>query len=150
MANLIFEELVPAHFHIAHGEVTLYEGPSAGGFAGGPPTNIIQTDQSWGVKFTWKNFGLLVPFISANWKLSIYLEQLGQAEFGFAANQGKKTVPYVAVNPHVYNEAIDIPANLVPEGLYKLTACVEFESLSGIPGPVAAFAELGAVKFYKA
>ena len=152
MTTLVFEELLPAHFEITGGSVDLFEGPSAGGFPAGPPRRIIQVDQPWEVKFTWTNSGLLVPFIQGDWHLEIYLEQVGPSEFGFPAGMGKKTVPFVNVNPHTYIQTIQIPANIVPEGIFRLTACITFTSPApaSIPGPIAAFAELGGIKFYKA
>lgn len=150
MPALIFEELIPGNFAVNDGYAQLYEGPSTGGFPGGNPTNIIQTDQSWRVHFHWTNLGLLVPFMAGEWELEIYLEKMGPGEFGFPGTLGKTTVPFVAVNPHTYHVDIHIPPSTVPEGLYKLTACVQLKSPAGIPGPVVAFAELGAVKFYQA
>ncbi len=151
-ANLIFEELLPAHFQVNNGSVQLFEGPSTDGFPAGPPKRIIQVDQPWAVKFTWTNSGLLVPFIQGDWHLEIFLEQMGPSEFGFPSTLGTKIVPFVSVNATTYNEFVVIPANVVPEGIFKLTACITFSSPApaSIPGPIAAFAEIGGVKFYKA
>ncbi|MEM6632333.1 MAG: hypothetical protein AAF694_21855 [Bacteroidota bacterium] len=152
MTDLIFEELVPAHFDVSDGTVELFEGASTGGFPEGPPRRIIQTDQPWEVRFTWTNSGLLVPFIQGVWHLEILLEQIGPNEFGFPAGLGKATVPFQSVNPTTYSQTIQIPQNIVPEGIYRLTACITFTSPApaSVPGPIAAFAELGGIKFYKA
>lgn len=151
-ANLVFEELIPAHFQVQDGSIELFEGPSTGGFPAGSPRRIIQVDQPWAVRFNWTNNGLLVPFIQGEWHLEIFLEQMGQSEFGFPNNLGKQTVPFVSINPHTYTEFVVIPANIVPEGIFKLTACITFSSPApaSIPGPIAAFAEIGGVKFYQA
>lgn len=144
--NLLFEEMLP--FFGIHGEVTLKEGPSTNDFVGGNPTRIIQSDQSWNVSLKLETSGLLNYVMAGKFQFRIFLEQMGQGEFALNNSYAIATENFVSM-PHTYHTRMDIPRNEVPDGIYKLVVSLTFKGPSGVPAPIAAFADLGLIQFYK-
>lgn len=146
--ELNFEELLP--FYAVNGKATLHEGPSTDGFPAGAPTNVIQRDQPVSVAIKWESSGLLVPFLAGEWRLNIYMEQMGQGEYTLPISEA--SVNFNAASPtqsHVFN----IAPNTVPAGLYRVLCSLTLvspDATGNVPGPVAAFAEFGLVQFYQA
>jgi len=113
---------------------------------------IVQTDQPVNFGFSWSVSGLLIPFIdpTSKWHIQVYFEQLGGGEI-FLGGYSVKDVPF---GPHThgrraYREVLTFPANSIPEGLYDVVAVIRLVDTAHHPGPVAAFAEMGKVQFYK-
>lgn len=144
--NLRFEEILP-WFGIT-GDVTLKEGNSTADFPAGSVARIIQSDQPVSITFDWRTSGLLVPFLSGNWKGSIFLEKMGGGEYTLPNNVA--TTPFIGSNPHSYHLSVNIPAGTLPTGVYKVVASLNFSAPNGTPGPIAAFTELGMIQVYEA
>jgi hypothetical protein len=68
----VFETPIPVR-GLFDGEIyaAVYEQGGAG------PTNIIRTDQNWGVIVKWKTSGSLVRMICGKWCLQMHLESMG-------------------------------------------------------------------------
>ncbi|MEL6256482.1 MAG: hypothetical protein AAFR87_31050 [Bacteroidota bacterium] len=146
--NLTFENAFTGSFSITNGTFSLLEGnEDTTGFPGDPTVDeIIQTDQSATVKVKWDTTGTLVPFLQGNWKGEVFLEKMGGGEVSGAAPSTT-----IAYNPAVnsYSLTIVIPPNTVDAGIYRVVVCLSLEGITGQPGPVAAFGDLGLIKFYK-
>ncbi len=145
-AKLSFENFFPPEPFVVYGEATLID-------TNGEPTNIIQTDDVWKVKFEWTQKGKLAKFMSEEnqWHLEVILEEMGHGETSFKHGEGKKYVPFVCKDPFTYKEIIVIPGGVVKEGIYRIVVCLTFTGKGGRPNAeIAAFAEFGLVKFYDA
>jgi hypothetical protein len=113
------------------------------------PATIIRRNQAWKVTFDWQTSGVAALFLAGQWKLEIYLEKMGPDEFGLPAGLSTATVPAVATAAlHSYAKDIVIPANVVPEGLYKLVVSITHQNPGGSPTPMAGFAEGSLLQFY--
>ncbi len=142
--NLTFEEMVP-YFEIK-GDVRVYEGVSTNDFpANTRQTNVIQTDQAWYIRFHWDTKGLLNYLLAGTFKLKLYLEEMGGGEFSLPKNQ--VDVKFVS-KPNHYVAYMSFRPGDVPAGVYKAVAAMTYEGPTGVPGPVAAFAEIGMLQFY--
>lgn len=154
MPNLDFETNIAAGFSIKNGSFAIMtEGADTGGVfpAPGPfdPTQtnrFIQTDQSSTIKLGWTVQGGLALLMSGTWKCKVILEKMGGGE---SANEFSANTPFVSALSHDYKVAINIPANSVEEGVYRLLAVVNLVGPSGANAPVVAFADLGLIQFYK-
>lgn len=146
--NLTFEETLP-YFGIKGGAaVALSEGADQNDFfPKASPVNIIQTDQMWYVKFRWETYGLLNHLMCGTFRLNLYLEEMGKGEFGLDPAYSTANVSFKS-KPHAYEHTMVIPAGQVPAGVYKLVASLTFTGPEGVPGPIAAFAEIGAMQIY--
>ncbi|RMG27420.1 MAG: hypothetical protein D6730_07240 [Bacteroidetes bacterium] len=151
VSNLTFEELLP-FFQIQGGAtVCLTEnlaapGPGTG-FPPATPTNIIKTSQGWSVAFQWETLGALTNLMAGQFQLNLFLEEMGSGEYALPAAFSTATVNFVSA-PNVYNQVMNIPANQVPAGVYKLVVSLTFKGPLGVPGPIAAFSEVGMIQFY--
>jgi hypothetical protein len=114
------------------------------------PSSLIRRNQAWRVDFDWKTTGPDNHIIAGNWNLRIFLERMGGAEFSFPpANPGTAVEPVVSlVGASEYQKYIDIPAFVVPAGLYKLVASITHLGPLGAPSRVAGFAEGPLLQFY--
>jgi hypothetical protein len=142
MATIIGEELLPL-FGFS-GDVTLYEDvlPHSGS---GASQSIIQTSQTWHVKFTWTTTGPLNGIMAGKWKLQVLLEKMGGGETNLPT--GLADVAFVSA-PNAYEQIIDFAAGSVKAGLYRVTAIMTMTGTSGQPGPIAGFADLGLVQWF--
>ena len=144
--NLIKEEILP--YFGFRGQVHLYEGPSTANAPAIPPATNIQTDQSFHLRFNWKTQGNLNYIMCGEWTCRLYLERMGGGEFSLPVSHAIGVEEFVA-KPNSYECKIDVPANVVPAGIYRVVATLTLKGDTGVPAPVAAFADLGLVQFYK-
>lgn len=137
------EESLPL-FGIQNGKFTVYELT--------PPgvnnTNIIRTDQTWGVKMEWDAVGPMCYMMCGKFHIKLFLEQWGGKEFSFPAGQGEATVPCKLCPGH-YDIDIIVPAAVVPPGVFKLVISITTTNPNDIPGPVACFAEGPMITFFQ-
>ena len=144
--NLIKEDILP--FFGFTGIVQMFEGPSTANAPALSPATNIQTDQSCHLRFRWATQGTLNYVMSGTWKVQVFLERMGGAEFSLPLAHSVNTEPFVA-QPQPYVCDIDIPGNTVPAGVYRIVATLTLKGDTGVPAPLAAFADLGIVQFYK-
>jgi hypothetical protein len=134
------EEMLP--FFAMHCDCTL-EDPF-----GAPPTEVIRTNQKWGVRFKWDTTGWLPRVMnpSTEWVLQLHLEGWDPGE-GPPIPAITKTIK--PTDPAVYNEYFEVDPAVVPinDGIYKLAASLRLR-LGNIPLPVAAHAEGPMLQFY--
>jgi hypothetical protein len=108
----------------------------------------IQTEQDARVEFNWTQSGPLLPWITATWRLDVFLEQMGPLE---GPTITYKTVPYVgASGPQT--DFVNIPKNTIPVGLYRVTARMMLIgpglSAETAVSPIVAFEDLGFVQYH--
>lgn len=132
--NMICEELLPL-FGIS-GKCTLFETTPD------TPTNIIRSNESWGVKFEWNTAGPLNFIMAGTWKLECFLEKMGPTE---APSLPSQTTPIVSA-PNAYNKTLTFPG--MAAGVYKLVAVLNAKGPGGVPGPISCMAEGPMVQFY--
>lgn len=144
--NLVKEDILP--FFGFTGQVRMFEGPSTGNSPALPPASNIQTDQSCHLRFRWTTQGTLNYVMSGTWKVQVFLEKMGGGEFTLAPTHAVNTESFVA-QPQSYVCDIDIPGNVIPAGVYRVVATLTLKGDTGVPAPLAAFADLGIVQFYK-
>ena len=142
--NLVKEEILP--FFGFSGNVELFEGPSTAGAPAAPPATNIQTDQPCFLRYKITTTGILNYVMAGTWEAQVYLEEMGGGEFTLP--NSTNTEPFVA-QPQDYQFSVDIPANTVPAGVYRVVARLTMKGDTGVPAPIAAFADLGIVQFYK-
>ncbi len=143
--ELISEEFLP--YFGFRGHVHLIEGPSTDDYPAGNPIDLIQTDQSFKLVFHWETKGKLNHIICGKWKLELLLEQMGKKEFYLDPSLAVETVHFVS-KPTSYDGVIEIPPHTVEPGVYRIVATLRMVGQSGVPAPLAAFADLGLVDFY--
>jgi len=118
------------------------------------PINVINANQDFAANLEWQLCGFLVQFLSGHWRIRLLLESMGPTE-EYSLPLGGKTVPLpngvvCPGNPNCTCWETDIPvtAGTVEPGLYKAVIALTYESVLGVPGPMAGFAELGMVQIY--
>jgi hypothetical protein len=136
-----FEELLP-YFDLS-GTCEVFEQTPPGG----APTQIIRTDQAWGVEFKWDTSGPLNYVMCGKWILRVLLEEMGCGEFCLEEGLSKAEVDFVC-GPHHYEYKFNIPAGKVRPGVYKLVATITMVGPCNIPGPIAGFCEGKMLQFY--
>ncbi len=136
-----FEELLP--FFSLNGTCEVFEHTPPGG----PPTQIIRTDQAWDVLFKWTTTGSLNYIMCGNWHLCVLLEEMGCGEFCLDPAYCRINVPFVS-SPNSYSYRLHIPAGKVKPGVYKLVATITMVGPGGIPGPIAGFCDGEMLQFY--
>ena len=99
---------------------------------------IVQTDQRLRVNLTCK------------WFCNVYLEEMGAGEYAggpFSAN-----VNVVNAFNHKYQLDVNIPANVIPAGLYRIVVAVTIKggNPAVTPLPIAAFSDIGIVQVFEA
>jgi hypothetical protein len=109
------------------------------------PTNIIRTNETWGVKFKWTTKGNLNYIICGHWHLNCFLEKWGPGEADELPG-GKE--PCVQENPHTYKHVLTFKPQ--PEGNYKISARLKLHGITDIPGPLICMAEGPMLDFYVA
>jgi hypothetical protein len=112
-------------------------------------SNIINTNQDWGVIFDWKTSGSMAGSLSGTWTVWVYLERMGPLE---GPNVPSEDEPFVAASSaHNYSKTIKIAKNTVPVGLYKLTTAVTMRGPNPdqIPTPIAMLGDGPLIQVYK-
>jgi hypothetical protein len=147
-----FENVLNAGITVS-GSATLQELPSAGlPFPSlvtvGPVA--IQQDQVSQVVFNWTQGGPLLPWITANWRFDVFLEQMGPSEGPAILFT---TTPYIGA-AGAFTSTLVIPAGTVPVGVFRVTARMMllqagFTSDTSV-SPVVAFEDLGLVQYHNA
>jgi hypothetical protein len=121
------------------------------------PTNIIRTDQRWGVTLRWVTIGSLVRMVCGRWCLHIYLESIGPGpELRLPAPP--RHIPLNPCGAHGspprvhYDIDLDVPAGTVTAAHcstpYKCVTTVTYEDSCGTPGPVTGFVEGPILQFF--
>ena len=118
------------------------------------PSQLIDTDQAWGVKVDWEMHGILAKFLHATFELRILLESIGPgAELALPASVvevDSLSAPWVA-GQRVYSRKITIAAGTVPAGAYKLVTLLQLydhANPGAKPYPVAGMVEGPIVNFF--
>ena len=117
------------------------------------PTFIVKTTDSWAVNINWTNTGDLTPMVGGTYDLHLLLERMGPGpDFDltdpFLPDHRVPLTPGPA--PVNYFRHVDVAANVVPAGVYKLVVLIRYFDLTGQPGPVAAYEEISPlIQFYE-
>lgn len=130
------------------GHCHFFEGRSTENFDDRSPTNIIQTDQPWCVLYHFEAKGLLNHLMCGKWRLELLLEKMGGQEFDLPESLRIHELDF-ASQPDDYVYVQEIPPKCVPAGVYRAVATVTFRGPKNVPGPIAAFADIGLVQFYE-
>ncbi|MFN0175768.1 MAG: hypothetical protein ACKVU0_14040 [Saprospiraceae bacterium] len=163
------EAIAPGYFDISGGAqiASLNEIPGGGGLTPGTNafnSNLIQTDQPFQIRLDWSVSGIFAHVVdpSFQWRIEVFLERYGPAEFGFAPGVGRIALnwgtgilsPITQMSwPGVPGSTtVTIPAFTVPEGLYDAVVVLRLHdspAAGGLPCFAAAFAEFGKIEFYR-
>jgi hypothetical protein len=108
----------------------------------------IQTDQNWQVQFNFNASGVFFLFFGAavRWRCDILMEQYGPGEN--PASLPSIILPGVNALSNNFTGTINIPANTVPDGVYKMVARLSMLPLASNRVLAAGFEELNLVQFY--
>jgi len=140
-------------------EVSLPEPYLGGGISaevyeveGATPTNIIRTDQEWGVRIRWQLEGSLAEFICGTWCVHLRMESMGPGEeLIFDASP---EIPLDPCGDGEYSYDFRVPPGTVKDEHcsipYKPVVTVSYRTACHRPGPMAGFVELPLVQFYDA
>jgi hypothetical protein len=148
--------LLPSFLFDYTGTVSAYECATT---PPNPPSNIVRTSDCWIVEFDWTTTGLLNAGLSGEWKLEVFLEQMGHGELTtLLPADTQKTIVFNPGNltsttppEHHFNEKFTFAAGKIPAGLYRVTTVITAVlgvSPSVSPAPLAGFADLGLVQFF--
>lgn len=116
--------------------------------------DICRCDKPMKFTFKWTQDGWVTTAINGKWVLEMFFEKMGGGEY--TGPDIKLEVPHVYGSgfPYSYEKTIDLLANTIPEGTYRIVARIkflaEFPYGSGtyINTPIVAFDEVGLVEFY--
>lgn len=158
MAELKFESNLFGAAGIGAGSFALLTEFADGGplFKAPPPFDptasnfIAQTDQKLRVNLTWETVGVLWLIITGKWHCNVYLEEMGAGEY--SGGPFSTSIKVVNAFNHKYQVEIDIPANSIPAGLYRLVVAVTLKGgdPAVTPLPIAAFSDIGIVQIFEA
>lgn len=125
----------------------------------GTPNTIIETDDTWKVKISWRTSGLISLLVASAviWHVKAFLESMdgspspglvGSEDFD-ALNLGPND-KVTLVPPNLdYETTIIVPAFKVPEGLYKLNVAITTSvKFNNSRLEMAAFSEGSLLQFY--
>ena len=144
--NLIFEEVVP--FFKIKGHCHTWEGMSTQEWPAKAPDQIIQLDQNWFWAVHFKQTGPLTYLMGGTWRAELFLEQMGGGEFSMPISERRIEFPFKAEEGWNYKTK-QIGPRIVPAGVYRAVVSLTFRGLTGRPGPIAAFADMGMLQFYE-
>jgi hypothetical protein len=120
-----------------------------------PPTNVIRSDQAWGVRVDWEVHGPLVEWLDAEFRISVFLESIGTGpEYNLPqVNVSTLSIPVVVDGlgnkSRTYTQNIDVAPGQVQPGIYKIATALQlFEKATGNPTPVAGLYEGGLVHIF--
>ncbi len=118
-----------------------------------PPTNVIRTDQPWGVTVKWEMDGALVLWLNANFQIQVVLERMGPgADFALppvivGTLTGTLTNPPPSRN---YTHNVNVVPGAIPSGIYRVVVALHlFDDTSGSPTPIAGFADCGYIDIFQ-
>lgn len=113
-----------------------------------PPSTIIQAEDAWRVHVDWSITAAAAPFVSGDWKVSVYAESIGG---GFEGLLGSVVVPLNAAPPlplpRNYHAFVNVADNTLAAGAYRLVTLINYSHL-GIPLEMAAFEEGPIIQVY--
>lgn len=115
---------------------------------GAKPTNIIRTDQEWGVKIYWDLQGSLAEYICGEWCIRVCLESIGK---GPERNWEYRIPLDPCGNGKYYYDFKFKPGDITADYCstpYKPVVTVTYNSVCHVPGPIAGFVELPILQFY--
>lgn len=128
--------------------------------AGTDPARVIQTDHDWEVEVKWTIIGFAATGYAVNpnneWNLAVFAEgiggpgvdekQLGSANVAF----NDHTVPLPHPDEYEYSVTINVPADELAPGAYRLATILTAQDTSGpTPLQIAAFVEGPVIQQYK-
>lgn len=117
------------------------------------PGNIIHVDDDWSVEFKWSLKGPLAGCISGDWCLRVHLESIGSGPELNLFENNDVIVPLDPCGDGHYSRSFDVKAGDVPaeahSSIYKVVATITYRTPCKKPGPMAGFADLGLLQFYK-
>lgn len=113
------------------------------------PTNLIRTDQDWGVKVQWELRSLLAPLLSGEWRIQGLLERIGRDTPPTAIDHD---LPVVKVHYHdgafvsadhqmLWKADVKIAKGSVSPGTYKLVTVIQLYDDSGKPTAICGMGE---------
>ncbi len=116
---------------------------------------ICRCDEDMKFSFKWTQDGWVTQAVKGQWVLEVFLEKMGAGEYA-----GPNIIKTVAHNntagvPFDYVETINVAADDIAEGTYRLVARIKFMmeypygSGTYVNTPIIAFDEVGLVEFYK-
>ena len=104
------------------------------------------------MQFDWETSGMLNYIMAGTWHLQVFMEKMGGEEFSFPSGIGKQDAAFVS-QPYHYQASdphhqINIPAGVVPTGVYRLVVTMTMTGPSGYQAPIALFGEGPLVQLY--
>lgn len=118
-----------------------------------PPTNVIRTDQPWGIKVDWEMTGALVTWLNADFQIKVVLERMGPGADTALPPVNVNTLTG-ALNPAIpsrsYSYNVMVAPGATAEGVYRVVVLLHlFDDTTGYPTPIAGFADSGYVDIFK-
>jgi hypothetical protein len=96
---------------------------------------IINDDKDWLVRVKWE-----IPALDKNltgfWKVTLYFEAIIEGISASAASIENIVPLQSTLAPHVYSHAIRVQHDLLPPGLYSMTAIATYQGEDNQPGPM--------------
>jgi hypothetical protein len=110
------------------------------------PSNVIRSDQEWGVRIEWQVRGPLVEWLDGEFYLHVVLESIGPGP-----EYDKRGVPVPTLSVPVvldngektrnYYTEIEFSPGEIEVGVYKIATTLQLYGCSDNPTPIAGFVE---------
>ncbi len=118
-----------------------------------PPTNVIRTDQPWGVTVKWEMDGALVLWLNANFHIQVVLERIGPGADFALPPVDVNTLTGTLTNPppsRNYSVNVNVGPGAIPVGIYRVVAALHlYDDTTGSPTPIAGFADCGYIDIFQ-
>jgi len=100
-------------------------------------TSLLEVDDEFDVKLTWKLTGAATPVVGGSWVVSLYSDDMDGIGTMVGLIAGPAVVPITgAVTPLTFEHTFKVAPPKVKEGLYKLTATIS-HSPTGDPAKLS-------------
>jgi hypothetical protein len=120
----------------------------------GDPNLVLPVNRDWKIRVDWKlqgtdqNGNQTVGSLGGDWKIRAYAESVGPGDEKKIADVTVPLNSQPPTSPRNYATLLNIPANTLEPGPYKIVVLVNYSNL-GMPKRMAAFAEGPVVEIYE-
>ena len=118
-----------------------------------PPTNIIRTDQPWGVTVRWEMDGALVVWLNAAFQIQVVLERMGPGpDYALPSVSVNSLAGVLTAMPpkRDYSVNVNVAPGAVQPGIYRVVVALHlFDDGTGNPTPIAGFADCGFIDIFQ-
>ena len=109
------------------------------------PTNLIRTDQEWGIAFQWGHHGGIGEVLEGTWTVDVYLHRVDDSGVIHRENFAE----HKQLCDACYHVDVAFKPNDVKPGIYQIYGAVSFTMKNGKHASISGIAEGPAVRFFE-